>query len=267
MTAHDDQENPHTFGEVLRHYRERAGLTQVELANLSQCTKGQISHLESGRRSPSLSLVAALEKALQLPEDELQKSIPEGSTTWLSPWLEMESRSTQLLTYQSMVVPGLLQRKDYARAIIGGNAGKIPEEIDKVLKVRLERQRILARQNPAKMWAILDETVIRRPVGSESIMRDQLEYLIKVSSMPHITIQVLPWSAMSTTGIDGGYVIAIRPGHPDTVYAESAIRGEARTRYDDVENLHTRHRHLMTQSLSPDESITLIRAILEEKKR
>lgn len=266
MTAHDDQEPDHSFGAVLRHYRQRAGLTQTELATLSQCTKGQISHLESGRRSPSLPMVAVLEKALRLPEDELQKSIPEGSTTWLAPWLEMESRSTQLLTYQSVVVPGLLQRKDYARAIIGGQPGKSIHEIEKTLKLRLDRQRILARQTPAKLWAVLDETVIRKPVGSETVMRDQLDYLIKAASMPHITIQVLPWSAMSTTGIDGNYVIAIRPGHPDAVYAESAIRGEARTRYDDVERVHMRHRYLMTESLPPDQSIEFIRAVLEEKR-
>jgi hypothetical protein len=132
------------------------------------------------------------------------------------------------------------------------------------VKSRISRRVILARQKPPLFWAIIDEAAMRRTLGGRKVMHEQLQALIHAAQHPHITIQVLPFSAECAAGVDGGYIIAQVPGKPDAVYAPSALRGDVRTRFDELGKMHTRHRVLTAHAMPEQESVAFIRKVMEE---
>jgi hypothetical protein len=182
-----------------------------------------------------------------------------GSGTYVG----LEAEAAELHTYESMFIPGLLQTEDYARAVIrAGQTRPDPATLDRRLTARMARQEILARPDPPEIWAVLDESVVNRPVGGPEVMRSQLQYLIELSTRPNasLTLQLLPLTVGAHPGMNGPFVILgfDSPTDPPMVYLETATDGLYLDEPADVERYTLRFNHLVARALGPDESRTMI---------
>src|SRR5690606_15524211 len=140
--------------------------------------------------------------------------------SWFQAYVGLEEAASRIRTYEVQFVPGLLQTKEYARAVI--MAGARPEEIARRVQMRLERQLILERENPPMLWAVIDEAALRRPIGGADVMRGQLRHLIEMMERPNITIQIVPFSSGGHAAEGGAFSILrfADPELPDIVYVE-----------------------------------------------
>jgi hypothetical protein len=165
-----------------------------------------------------------------------------------------------------MFIPGLLQTEDYASAVIrAGQTKNDPDTLNRRLAARMARQEILKRSDPPEIWAVLDESVICRPVGGPGVMRAELESLIDLSTKPNstLTLQVLPFAVGAHPGMNGPFVILDfnSPTDPPMVYLETATDGLYLDEPGDVERYNLRFNHLVARALGPDESRTMIAAL------
>jgi transcriptional regulator with XRE-family HTH domain len=250
------------FGAELRKSRQKAGLSQERLAERINFSTSLIGFIERAQRFPSRDFVERCDEAIGL-SGELLRLWPlltrEASPPWFHGWLDVEQEAQSLRTWQPLVVPGLLQTEEYARAVVRGEPCITEDQIEKKVEARIERQAILARSTPPVLWVVLDEVVLLRPIGGKDVMRRQLERLLEAVESPRISIQVVPLMLGATTGVSGGFVIAQLSGGADTVYIESATHGHVTSRAEDVEAIHNRYDTIRTEAHPQHLSIDLIR--------
>ncbi|WP_406317283.1 helix-turn-helix domain-containing protein [Streptosporangium sp. NBC_01639] len=251
------------FGYELRRYRQEAGLSQSKLARRMGYSLGTVSMAETGRRPPTEDFARRCDEALGAEGalvriKEMIDNVAARLPAWFRPWAEIEQTAESLHTWEPLIVPGLLQTADYARVLFNGELHPLPEEVEKDVAARLERQRILERENPPRLWAVIDEGVLGRRIGNDLIMSAQLDHLIQVAGLPHVAIQVLPFDSGCTVGLLGGFVIAQARGLTNTVYMESAGRGQVTDRPDDVADIMTKYEAIRTEALPQRLSLKLI---------
>ncbi|MET8138769.1 helix-turn-helix transcriptional regulator [Sphaerisporangium sp. NPDC005288] len=250
------------FGFELRRHRKDRGWSQIRLARAIPYSVGTISMIETARRSPSEDFARRCDEALQA-EGALMRLWPMVSRPtappWFRPWLDVETTAESLRTWEPLLVPGLLQTKSYAQAMLSGEPGVSPEEVEEHLSARMERQAILGRPKPPMLWVVLDEGVLHRHIGSPAVMAEQLTYLLEAGQSPRIVIQVLPFRAYSTTGLLGGFAIAQAQGTPDTAYVEAASNAQVTDWTETVRTLAFRYEGIRSEALSQRDSLELIK--------
>jgi hypothetical protein len=159
-------------------------------------------------------------------------------------------------------VPGLLQTEDYMRSVFRAARPDATEsEIERRVAARLERQKLLEDAEPPKFWTVIDEAVLHRPVGGESIMCAQLVHLAKLgASLPQVTIQMLPFSAGAHAGMEGPFLILGFPeqADPDVVYVENTTAMGYLEEPEDILRYTLMFDHLRASALSPDATLTRI---------
>jgi hypothetical protein len=161
------------------------------------------------------------------------------------------------------LVPGLLQTEAYARAINReGKRGQAPDEIERLVHMRLQRQQILYRERPPTLHAVIDEAVLYRLIGGREVMRGQLTVL--TAQRPHVTVQVLPLSAGAHESIDGPLTLMRLPGEPDVAYADGWARGQVIDTPEEMLRAQQAFEQLATLALPPDMSVDMIEACMEE---
>jgi transcriptional regulator with XRE-family HTH domain len=201
---------------------------------------------------------------IQLARDSSQQDwwhpyrsmLSETYTTYIA----FEGEAEEILTFELAVVPGLLQTEDYARALNREGPAEVGEDgIEERVKVRAERQRILERDAPVRLFAVIDEAALRRPVGKPEVMRAQLEHLIQLADHPKITLQVLPFAAGPHPATGGPFTILTFPdvGTGDAAYIET-IAGELLIESGDVDLYRSVFRRLNAKALSPGDTIAMI---------
>jgi transcriptional regulator with XRE-family HTH domain len=233
------------FGAMLRYYRERAGLSRTDLARQISKSVSLIQAIELGQRAATADVTEDLERVL--PADgalaRLREEIGDGLgygayPSWFQDWLASEREAKKLRTFEPMLVPGLLQTEDYARAVFGARFGITNEEIDEQVAARLKRQEILVRDEPPALWVILDESVLRRPVGGRYVMREQIGRLIEACQRPHVSVQLISCTVGAHRGLwAGAFIIANFEDAPPVGYQETACQGQFVDRRQDVETL------------------------------
>ncbi|MFG2048404.1 Scr1 family TA system antitoxin-like transcriptional regulator [Micromonospora sp. NPDC048935] len=177
---------------------------------------------------------------------------------WFRPWQEIEREAVALRSYESTVLPGLLQTEAYARAVLSG-AGLIPRgEIERHLAVRMGRQGVLKRDDPPQFTAVIDEAVIRRPVGSRSIMREQLLAVVAACAEPHIRVHVVPSTVGAYAGLNGPFVIAHSHDHRAAVYLDNQLQGQVVSDPDDIATIMAAWENVRGEALSHRQSVDLI---------
>lgn len=250
------------FGYELRKRRKEAGLTLDQVAKIVNVSRPTVGAYEQGTRGVTEAMASRLEGALGLEPGQLVDKLPAGKKSSilksLLTWIEFEKLASKLWTWQPTIVPGLLQTADYAEALIRGKPGVTDSQVREAVKARMDRQKIFLRDNPTRLWAILDESILYRPVGSVDITRDQLARLVDVGRSPWATIQILPYSAMSTPGVLGGWTIAHANGRPEAAYVDSPLRGQLSDHPSDVEILRLRYETAREESLPASQSIKMI---------
>jgi hypothetical protein len=178
-------------------------------------------------------------------------------------FIGFEEAATAIETYEPQVVPGLLQTSEYAAAIFQVR-GEGPASVAERVAVRLGRQFVLGRQPPLQFWAILDEAVFHRTIGSPAIMDQQIHRLIEAAGRPAVRLQVLPFAAGAHRALSGSFMIlkfAAPPADP-VVYSEGLTGGLLRHKTEDVEDYQASFASLSAQALDDDESIELMRSMI-----
>ncbi|WP_164837697.1 helix-turn-helix transcriptional regulator [Streptomyces sp. B27] len=220
------------LGAELKRLREKAGVSMEDAAERIGGDKPKISRQENGRQGVSKLEIEALLELYRVSDDRLRTALTtlarEGRRKgWWAQYsdilpagfqerLSIESDAARILTFQSMLVPGLLQTTEYATEVIRA-AGKsqTEEQIKSYIEVRASRQEILARPNPPQYVCLLDEAVLRREVGGPAVMVRQLDKILEVNNPPRLTIQVVPLSQGWHAGADGAFNIYSYPDPMD----------------------------------------------------
>lgn len=235
------------FGKALKFYRERAGLSQTELAALSNYSNTVLSKIERGDRPPAEGFPERMDAIPQLATDGemarlwgwLEDSARHRAYPgWFDRWPDFEATAVALRTFQLVVIPGLLQTDQYARAVLRTRIGDTDDAIDAMVEARMTRQAILRNAKPPTLWAALDEGVLHRPVGGPHVMREQLNRLAEAATLPNVVIQVVPAGTGAHEGLRGGaFVIADFADHPSVAYQDTAVQGQIIDSADDVASL------------------------------
>ncbi|MER6502121.1 helix-turn-helix transcriptional regulator [Streptomyces sp. NPDC001455] len=269
------------LGQELRRLRELKGMTAEEVAERLLVSQSKISRLENGRRSISQRDVRDLcgvyevedhrivESLMQMAKDSRQQGwwhafgdIP------YSVYIGLETDAESLRVYEPQVVPGLLQTRGYAEALINGALPEAPpNDIEKRVTVRARRQdRITTPEQPLRLWAVIDESALRRMVGGKQVMIEQLEQLVELSHLPHVTVQVLPFDMGAHPGINGQYAVLEFPDAADSsvVYIEGVTSDLYLEKAHDVQRYSVMYEHLRAQSLNVEQSRIFIGEIAKE---
>lgn len=223
------------FGAMLRFYRVKAGLAQTDLADHIHFSDDLISKIEMGQRPPTEQFAAACDAMPKLGTSgaltELRGHLNEalkrrGFPGWFQPWAAREAEATALRWFEPLIVPGLLQTEDYARALLRTRVGDTDEEIEEMVAARMARQAILARLKPPTLWVVIDEGVLHRPVGGAEVMREQLLHLAQMSERPNVVLQVVPAATGAYEGLRGPFILASFASGQDVAWQEAAAFGQ-----------------------------------------
>jgi len=220
------------FGAELRYYRIRAGLSQKDLASRANVSHDVISKIETGERPPAEDFPPRLDAVPELDTrgaltrlwDHLKKGQQQRLHGWFQEWADIEAEAKVLRWYEPLVIPGLLQTEDYARAILSARPDGNLDDLDEQVAARLARQAVLDRPDAPQLWCVLDEGVLHRAIGGSKVMRSQLYRLAEVAEHPKTTIQVIR-AAGAHAGLLAHFVIADLDGRPPVVYLETAAEG------------------------------------------
>jgi hypothetical protein len=169
-------------------------------------------------------------------------------------------------TYEQLVVPGLLQTEAYARAMMETLPKRPAEEISDRIRVRMQRQSLLDREDDFNLWVVLDEAALSRPVGGDEVMREQLQRLVKAGERPNITIQLLPFETGAHAGMDGTFAILDFDAAWDRsiVFAENATGGLFIDKSDEVDRYLEVFDIVQKAALGPEQTAARIKDLVEE---
>jgi hypothetical protein len=182
---------------------------------------------------------------------------------WFADWAQdIEAQALTLRWFEPLIVPGLLQTEPYARALYATRVGLSADDVDALVTARIARQELLAREAPPMLWVILDEGVLRRPVGGPHVMAEQVRLLHEATSRPSVRIEVVPATIGAHDGLSGAFTIADLPGQPGAAaYREGARQGQVVTGHDEVRDLMTCWDTLRSEALSRSESLVLLEEV------
>ncbi len=228
----------------LKRLREEKGLTREQVAERIGSSETSIFRYEKGDSRPQPGVVAAMldvygvagaerEALLEMARDARKRGWWHRYRQTLKPgfdfYIGLEAAASVVRTFETQVVPGLLQTEEYARALISAVSLHVNQsEAEEKVSVRMSRQKLLSgTADQFRFIAILDEAVLRRPVGGSDTMRAQIRYLIETAARPNVAIHVLPFAAGAHPGLDGPFCLLSfpEPDGPDIVYLEQATSG------------------------------------------
>jgi transcriptional regulator with XRE-family HTH domain len=270
------------LGAELRRLREAAGLRLEEVAPQLGCSQARLSRIETGGRATAkpddVCKLCELygiteERQVQMLLDMLTSSQEKGwwesyddvLPSGLEVYVGLESSALAERAWEPQLIHGLLQTPDYARAVFTSWHSNRPDQIDSLVEVRTERQKVLDREGtPLDYWAILDEGTLRRPVGGPEVMRDQLNHLIEASALPNVTLQVLPIAKGSHPGLAGPFSLLEFEDNTPVVYAESQVGNLYVEKVRDVRRFTTIFDRFRAMALDTDDTTTLIQRTIKE---
>lgn len=260
------------FGAELRRARTAARLSQEQLGQRLGYSGALVGKVETGERSPSEDFAQGCDQAL--PDANglfgriyaLARRWDGGYPSWFTEWVDVERRATTLCWWEPLLVPGLVQTADYARALFEAwRSAADADELDQLVRARIERQAILEGPKPTPLWVVLDEGVLHRRIGDAKVMDDQLTHLGEIAGRSRVTIQVVPGEVGAHVGLLGGFAIAHLGSGPGTVYMESPSQGQTTDRPAVVAMVSETFDVLRAEALPRVASRDLIRKVAKEK--
>lgn len=271
------------LGAQLRRLREAAGITREDAGYTIRASESKISRLELGRvgfkERDVVDLLTLYGVTDEAERDALLALAREANApgwwhtfndvlpSWFQVYVGLEGSASLIRTYEIQFVPGLLQTPDYARAITGtGQPGTPAEEIERKVGLRMTRQRLLSRPNPTRLWAVVDEAALRRPIGGPEVMRKQIAHLIDIAKQPNITLQVMPFR-FGGHAAEGGAFSILRfpePDLPDVIYIEQLTSALYLDKREDVDEYTDAMERLCVESQPPAATPKLLKTILHE---
>ena len=270
------------LGAQLRRLRDLAGVSRDDAGYHIRASGSKISRLELGRVSFKERDVADLLDLYGITgeqRDQLIQLTHEANATpwwqkyrevvpdWFQVYVGLEEAAALIRIYEVQFVPGLLQTEDYARAVVVQGAPNLsPEEVDNRVAVRMGRQKLFSRENPARLWAIVDEAALRRPIGSRDVLAGQVNRLIDATSEANITLQVMPFKHGGHAAEGGAFTIMRFPEAdlPDMVYMEYLTGAHYIDKPEDVELYAAVMERLSVAGTAPEKTRDILGDILKE---
>lgn len=241
------------LGSQLRRLRESAGISREDAGWHIRASESKISRLELGRVGFKMRDVEDLLTLYGVTDDQQREPFlsmakaanavtwwhgyHDAMPSWFAGYVGLEESASLIRTYEVQYIPGLLQTPDYTRAVMAGRS-VFDADMERRVQIRQERQKVLVREeNPPRLWAVVDEAALRRPVGSREIMRQQLAYLLEMMERPNVTVQVLPFQSGAHAAEAGAFTILrfAEPDLPDVVYLEHLAGALYLDKRDDVD--------------------------------
>ncbi len=271
------------LGKQLHRFREAAGVTHDRAGYEIRASRSKISRMENGRVGFKERDVADLLTLYGITDEQVragmlslarQANAPgwwskygDVLSDWFEAYLGLETAASVIRTFELQFVHGLFQTEAYARAVtLLGHTAAPAEEIDRRVSLRLKRQDLLTGQEPPQVWSVIDEGALRRPVGGRAVMRAQLNRLIEVAELRHVTVQVVPFGSGGHAAAGGSFTV-LRFGEaevPDVVYIEQLTSALYLDKRDDVDHYMEVMNHLSTQALTPAHTVRFVAEISQE---
>ncbi|MGP4111877.1 helix-turn-helix domain-containing protein [Streptomyces sp. 4N509B] len=243
------------LGTHLRRLRERSGISREAAGDAIRGSHAKISRLELGRVGAKERDIADLLTLYGVTDEEQRAqflALARQATTpgwwqkysdvlpsWFETLIGLEEAAAIIRTYEVQFIPGLLQTPDYARACIRlGNPRSSDRQVNRRVELRMERQKLLMRPDAPRLWAVVDEAALRRPLGGEAAMREQIRHLRELAERPNITLQIAPFR-LGGLAAAGGPITILRfsePDLPDIVYLEQLNSALYLDKREDVED-------------------------------
>ena len=271
------------LGTQLRRLREEAGVTPDQAGYEIRASRSKISRLEHGRVSFKRRDVADLLTLYGVTDEQTRArmlSLAEQANAqgwwakysdilpdWFEAYLGLEAAATLIRSFDLQFVHGLFQTQGYARAVtVLGHKAAAAEEIDRRVSLRMKRQDLLHSQDPPRVWSVMDEAALRRPVGGAEVMRGQLNRLIEVAALPHVTLQVVPFRRGGHAGEGGSFtVLRFRQADlPDVAYIEQLTSALYLERRDDVDHYMEVMNRLAAEALTPAATTRFLKEVIRE---
>jgi hypothetical protein len=271
------------LGGRLRALRESRGVSRDEAGWTIRGSESKISRMELGRVGfkerdvTDLLKLYGVEDAEQVAEMVVMARQANAPGWWtpysdlLPPWFQnylgLEEAATLIRTYEVQFVPGLLQTEAYARAVITlGHSRKDARELDRRVNLRMARKRILSDPNAPRLWAVIDEAVLRRPIGGAEVLREQVEELLTLTRHPKVRLQVMPFLSGGHAAAGGAFTILRFPLRdlPDTVYVEQLTSALYLDKHDDVDRYTAAVSRLFIEAEPPDRTPDILTGALRD---
>ncbi|MFC5288125.1 helix-turn-helix domain-containing protein [Actinokineospora guangxiensis] len=272
------------LGRALHELREAAGMSRDDVAALLKCSDVKIIRIEKGQNSVQPLEFDALVKAFKVtgkqraeleqlskdarkrrPRTTYGKVVPD----WFKRYRDLEEIASELRSYDTELITGLLQTEDYARALIVANPLATASEVEQLVEARIARQKqVLGGDDPITLWAIMAEGVIHNQVGGRSVLRNQLAHMLSLTEQPNITVQVAPFSAGAHAATGFGFILLRFPDSVgvDVVYQEDLTSASYLDRANDPNRRHCVQvwERVVAAALSPKASTDLIHTVMRE---
>lgn len=263
----------------LKKLREDNKLTCQQVGDALDWSGSKVNRLETGQGRVQPSDIDALCRFYETSDElrELLRDLAKSSKTrgwwhahgdavpsWFSVYVGLEQAASSLRTYECEIVPGLLQTADYARELHIATTAPSPDEVDRVIAVRMERQALLTSSVPPELWTIVHESALRHVVGNAKVMQQQFEHMLDVGGLKNVTLQVLPFDAGSYPAV-GAFTILGYPSQedPDVVYRDGLTDAVYLERDNDIARYTKAFDNLRALALSPRRSTTLIKQAMQ----
>ncbi|MEU4048279.1 helix-turn-helix transcriptional regulator [Streptomyces olivaceus] len=252
-----------TFGEVVKAFRKRAGLTQEEFAPRVRYSLPTVASIEQGRRFPPGDFVDRAEEVLDafgaLRGAARHLSRQPGLASWFRQWARFEAEAVSLYTYECRVVPGLLQTEGYARAVtVSVPPVKDAEQVDHQVTARLERQELFRRRPPISFSFIIEQALIERGTGGPEVTGLLIDNLLARAGEFNVELQVMPLRQVDHAGFDGPLQVLETAEHRWFGYAEGQRGGFLVSDSKEVSIMLQRYARLRSQALNPEDSKGLL---------
>ena len=270
-------------GAKLRRLRTELGLSREQAGQAIRASEWKIHRLENGQVGFKERDIVDLLGLYQVQDPaevaEFLTLAREANTpgwwqhygdvlpTWFRTYVDLEQAASLIRTYEGQFVPGLLQTDDYMRAVVrGAHLEDSGDEVGRRVRLRMARQTLLTREQPPRLWAVVDEAALRRPVGGREVMRGQLERLIDATKLANVTLQILPFAAGAHAAMVSAFSILrfADPELPDVVYLEHLTSAIYLDRRHEVERYLDAIELLCVDSQPPARTVELLQRILDE---
>jgi hypothetical protein len=271
------------LGSRLRHFRESAGVTPDAAGYEIRASRSKISRMEHGRVGFKERDVADLLTMYGVTDEQQRAEMlalaRQGNAQdwwaqyadllpdWFEAYLSLEAAASLIRTFDLQFVHGLFQTEDYARAVTGlGHRAAPAAETERRVSLRMKRQDLLTSLDPLRVWSVMDEAALRRPVGGRQVIKDQLERLIDVAALPHVTLQVVPFRRGGHAGAGGSFTVLrfAGPELPDVLYIEHLTSAVYLERRADVDYYLEVLSHLSAEALTPARTTRFLKEITRE---
>ncbi|GAB3485668.1 helix-turn-helix protein [Amycolatopsis cihanbeyliensis] len=265
------------LGSQLRKSRETAGLSRAQAGYEIRASESKISRMELGRVGFKERDVTDLLTMYGVTDEELREeylklvrmsnepgwwqSYNDLMPRWLDNYVGLEEAASRIQTYEQQFVPGLMQTEDYARSVSShGKPELVNDDVERRVAIRMRRQKLLVRPNAPRLWAIIDESVLHRPIGGEEILRAQIDTLLELTSLPNISVQVVPFRYSGRAAETSFSLLRFaEPELPNIAYIEHLCGALYLEKPEEIEVYSRALDRLAVDAETPEESRQMLR--------